>query len=272
MIAAVTPPRFRRIVVALDASPQSLAALEVAVALAARLEAELTALHVVDAELVKLAELPLAREIDYFSGEPRPIRTKGLERQLALYAGRAREGLESAVRGLEIRWSFHTAQGRPQDRLREFAGEADLLILGARGRSYGRGPGSTVKALAAEAGVPLMVVGPARRRGEAVHVVHDGTAAADEAVALAAALQSPGSRGLIVLATGGTEGLAERLRERTDVALDVRPVPGGTEGLAGVLARELPEVLVVPRPLVREPESTLTTLLRRGGCPVLVVG
>ena len=52
----------RRILVALDASPHSHAALEEAAALAKPLQAELAGVFVLDAELLRLSALPVARE------------------------------------------------------------------------------------------------------------------------------------------------------------------------------------------------------------------
>ena len=53
----------RRILVALDASTQSLAALRTAVTLAAELGAELEGLFVEDTNLMRMAMLPVARRV-----------------------------------------------------------------------------------------------------------------------------------------------------------------------------------------------------------------
>ncbi|MBK7177644.1 MAG: universal stress protein [Chloroflexi bacterium] len=57
--------KIQRILVALDASPHSLAALEAAIDLAERLDAELQGLFVEDINLLRLAQLPFARELRY---------------------------------------------------------------------------------------------------------------------------------------------------------------------------------------------------------------
>lgn len=63
-----------RVLIALDANLRSLDALRLAAELAARLEAELLALFVEDVNLIRLAGLPFAREVD---------RSSAVERQLA---------------------------------------------------------------------------------------------------------------------------------------------------------------------------------------------
>ncbi|MGB7837261.1 MAG: universal stress protein, partial [Terrimicrobiaceae bacterium] len=55
----------RRILVALDASAHSRAALEAACELALGLDAELSGLFVEDINLLRLAQLPFASEISY---------------------------------------------------------------------------------------------------------------------------------------------------------------------------------------------------------------
>jgi nucleotide-binding universal stress UspA family protein len=59
---------FRRILVALDASVNSLAAIEQAATLAANLEAEQLGLFVEDINLLRIATLPFARQICFPSG------------------------------------------------------------------------------------------------------------------------------------------------------------------------------------------------------------
>ena len=66
-------PAGGRILVALDASPRSLAALSTAGALAAELDAELSGLFVEDINLQRLLALPFAREFCLLSGQLQPL-------------------------------------------------------------------------------------------------------------------------------------------------------------------------------------------------------
>ena len=88
------PATIRRILVALDASPHSFAALEAAAHLAAHLEAELSGLYVEDENLLRGAELPITRMVGSFSGEVRPVERGDMEQQLNVQAARARRALE----------------------------------------------------------------------------------------------------------------------------------------------------------------------------------
>ena len=76
-----------RIVVALDASPHSLAALRAAAQLAATIQAELYGLFVEDSDLLRLCDLPFCQEIGSFSATVRRLDSRSVERTLRVRAG-----------------------------------------------------------------------------------------------------------------------------------------------------------------------------------------
>ena len=71
-----------RILVALDASPQSVAALRAAAELAALMEAELEGLFIEDINLLHLCGLPFSHEIGSYTAKRRQLDNLALERQL----------------------------------------------------------------------------------------------------------------------------------------------------------------------------------------------
>ena len=78
----------RRILVALDASPHSLAALRAAAELAADLDAELVGIFVEDINLLRLSDLPLASEVTIYTTTSRRLNRQEIERQLRSQAVR----------------------------------------------------------------------------------------------------------------------------------------------------------------------------------------
>ena len=84
----------RRIVVAVDASPHSLAAIEGAAVLARLLEAELIGIYVEDVRLLRVAELPRMVEVSFDSRVARPFTDRYAERQLKEQAAKARRALK----------------------------------------------------------------------------------------------------------------------------------------------------------------------------------
>jgi nucleotide-binding universal stress UspA family protein len=127
----------RRILVALDASPHSLAALDSAAEMAARLEVELLGLFVEDINLLRLAEFPFAREVGFPSAVPRPLNSATMERTLKIAAEQARQAMETLAEHLPVRWSFRIVRGSVMSELLAAAGEADLVALGKAGRQFG---------------------------------------------------------------------------------------------------------------------------------------
>ncbi|MFP3940215.1 MAG: universal stress protein [Thermoanaerobaculia bacterium] len=264
-----TPPAeppgegIRRILIALDTSADSAAALEAAAALAALLEAELEGLFVEEEHLLLLAT-QAATEVDLLSGRRRTLERPTIERQLRARAARARRALERTAGRLRVRWSFRTAQGRVETEL--LAAGADLITLGIRGHSPRRPPGSTAAAVIAKAPLPVLVLGRGARLGRTVHVLYDGTPAARRALAIAAELARRNRAPLNVVVSG--EDPEVRRRELDELLPDAAAAP---EAEAGTEPRapELPELRVETVPVV-EPQA-LIELLRRRGCGLLVV-
>ena len=98
----------RRIVVAADTSAPGRAALDAAVRLAQRLEAELEGLYLEDVNLKRLAELPIAREFQ-FGGVARAA--AGVADDLRAEALRLRRAFEEAAARARVQASFRVAEG-----------------------------------------------------------------------------------------------------------------------------------------------------------------
>ena len=86
-----------RILVALDASLRSLAALEAAAELAAQWHAELLGLFVEDVELLRMASAPAAIRCVYPSASEQPLSAVLIESELRALAERARRSLAGAA-------------------------------------------------------------------------------------------------------------------------------------------------------------------------------
>ena len=118
----------RRILVAVDASHHSIAALEAAVELATRFQAELLGLYVEDINLLRLAQLPFAREVGTFSAGVRRLDVTEVERQIRVQTVRARRIFESRTGRTEVQWSFRVTRGSVTQEVVTAASDADLLV------------------------------------------------------------------------------------------------------------------------------------------------
>jgi nucleotide-binding universal stress UspA family protein len=170
----------RRILVALDASPASLSALQNAVELAARLEAELIGLFVEDINLLRAAQLPLAREVSFFSTTLRRLESVDLERQLRAQAQQMRQILARTAGDRGVGWHFRVTRGLVAAEVLAAGAEADLMVLGKIGRSFPgfRQTGSTVRMMITQRAGLTLIWQAGVRLTLPVVVVYDGSQSA----------------------------------------------------------------------------------------------
>lgn len=191
----------RRILVALDASPQSLAALSAAVELSVKLKAELLGLFVEDVDLLRLADSPFARELLLPTAKETPLDRASMERELRAQADQARKALAKVANQAKVTWSFRIVRGRvPTEVLMASAG-CDLLALGRIGWSFARKSaiGSTALAAIGEAVPALLLSSRATFAERPTLAWFDGTTASARGVLAAAELAQVGSGELVVL-------------------------------------------------------------------------
>lgn len=194
-------PPIRRILVAMDASPQSLAALRAAVELGVRLEAELLGLFVEDIELLRLASSPYARELLLPTAKETPLDRAGMERKLKVQAELARKALAVAADRAKVKWAFRVARGSVPSEVLAAAAGCDLVALGRRGWSLTNKSCMGSTALAAINGaVPTLLLST---RGmftdQRILAWYDGTQISKKGVLAAAELARISSRNLTVL-------------------------------------------------------------------------
>ncbi len=269
----------RSILVALDASPQSLAALEAAADLASSLNAELVGMFVEDINLVRLAELPGTHEVGASSASTRPLETGPLERQLRARAERARRSLMRIAERFNLRWSFRVARGSIETELLEAANETDLVILGRAGWSGRRRLGSTARALLSQAPRRALVLEAGERLQPTLMAVYDGSATAIRALETAAdmALQRRGR--LIVGIAGSDEDQISQHEREAQEWLGQRGLQAQLRRLRRADSSELAQMiqaredcmLVLPGESALLRGKPLAEALGDFKCPVLVV-
>ncbi|MDJ0942327.1 MAG: universal stress protein [Kiloniellales bacterium] len=168
----------RRILVALDVSEQSRAALEAAARLAEGLNAELVGLFVEDSDLLRMAELPVTRLVGARgTGSLDPAM---LRRAFKVQAAEARAALERTAEQWQIKWSFRIAQGSSAEAVVAEAGDFDLVALGRTSRPAVRTAplGATARRTAMAASCSVLVSRSGKRAGCPLVALYEGGARA----------------------------------------------------------------------------------------------
>jgi nucleotide-binding universal stress UspA family protein len=175
MSAAESSLDIRRILVALDASPQSMAALQAATQLAARFEAELIGVFVEDINLIRLANYPFTREVDRYSSSPRRLDSPQMELHLRAHARRVQQAMAAMTKDSGLRWSFRIVRGVISVELVAAALEADLILLGKSGWSGRKRVGSTTRTMIVQSPRQVLVLQRRVRPGMPITIIYDGS-------------------------------------------------------------------------------------------------
>lgn len=270
-----------RILVALDTSPASLSALQTAVELAARFQARLVGLFVEDINLLRVAQLPFAREVSLFSPGFRRLESRELERQLKVQAEQMRRAMARMAAAHHIDWDFRVTRGSVTMEVMTAGSEADLVILGKIGRSFSAAQhmGSTVRMMVLQRQGLTLILQPGGRLTVPVVVFYDGSESGRTALETAGQLvkAEDGNLTVLVLADSKQEARAlqvealDRLQQfglGADFRLLVQPT---TAGILKLVQQETIGPLVIPCGLERLEGEQLCALIEEVSNPVLLV-
>ncbi|MGE0624290.1 MAG: universal stress protein [Pseudomonadales bacterium] len=263
----------RRILVALDESPHSRAALEEAAELAAGLQAELMGMFVLDADLLRLAGLPVGRETGLTSARRRALDPVSMERALRMQGEAARRTLEAIAERHRLRSSFLLGRGSVTGELIEAASRADIVAMGMIGHMglSGRHLGSTARQIRTRSRCSLLLLAPGRRPGNRVVAVCTGSPDSDRGLDLALELARRRGTPLVLLPCSDDPDLRERLLKQASergVEVQLGTAPAGFEELAATVRSHGGGLLVVGQDcdLIAGHDDELDRL----GCPVLL--
>lgn len=151
------PLAAEHILVALDTSPNSTAALTAAAELAAALHMELRGLFVEDVNLLHLCGLPFGLEIGSFTAKPRRLERAQLERDFRIQATVLRKSMADIAGQQRVSWSFKVVRGLVTQELLNAGSSAHMVSLGRIGRTPGKKIGSTAQALVRNTRRPVIV-------------------------------------------------------------------------------------------------------------------
>lgn len=221
------------ILIALDASTNSHAALEAAVNLAELLKSEVLGLFVEDTNLLRLADLPFVREVRFAERTMQRVEQEALVRGLRARAALLRHELEEMATERKLTSSFRVIRGSVNRELLAAALETDLVVLGRLGHTVARGVplGSTARAIVSRAASAVLLVKAGVESGPVI-ALYDGSEEGRRALLLAAELADHvGDLRVLVWASDEETAYARRqyaiqLLEKADVQLQFQHLSG----------------------------------------------
>ncbi|MCF8110716.1 MAG: universal stress protein [Desulfobacteraceae bacterium] len=271
----------KRILVPLDESEYSRAALETAVQLASALGAEISGLYVEDTDLLELCRFPFAREIGVYRSKR--LERSELERDFRIQAERIRQTMAIIAKHADIPWNFKVRRGRVISEILDQTASADLTVIGRLGRSLlGTSAGSTVRHLIEEGKAMTLIPGRGARLTASVLTVYDGSALSARALGIAVDLARALYGQTEILIPAEEENKYKELRDRVISAAEEAPGAGGMRlgfrqirgnlqnAITTVLQPEYRRPLVLPQDAMGDSRAILK-LINRVHNPILLV-
>ena len=226
-------PGLRRVLLALDVSGASQAALSLAFTLAVRFEVELDALLLTRTELTRAAGLPFATELSLLAGVERNLSASLMDRSLRALFVRVEAMMADLAAPTRVRWTLTAAERIAWKSLLADPGEGSLLVLGH---------------------VAHHLATHQRVQPRRLCVLYDESAAGQVALSIALAID-PQSAQL-------------QLPAGNDAATTASALPR----LAARVALLRPQILVMPSSLYARHAGALRPVLQRLECTLLAVG
>lgn len=198
-----------RVLILLDGSRLSLAALEAAAELASARNAEVLGIFVEETNLLRTAGYGFAQEIGGSSGLSRPLEAAALEARMQALAEQARRSLQHAMARRGLAQTLKLCRGRVAEEVLNLMQPDDVVVLGRAGWSGipGTRLGSTARVLLRQApGEVLLWAEPrAQRQSRVVVLLNDDQAGYHRAVQIGAELARRNKQPLSVLIHSKTE-------------------------------------------------------------------
>ena len=278
MTTSDSEKKIKRILVALDASPHSLAALEMGTELAAKLGAELTGIFVEDINIHRLANLPFANEVGFLTASIRKLDTPLVSREFRTLARQAYQAMELLAKRRNLSWSFRRVQGVIPMELINAASDADLILLGKSGWSKRKQMGSTARVVVIDAPRQAFFLRPGIQIGLPMLVLYDGSPIARKTLGVALLIHT-GNHPVNILVLAKQESVAEKLQsdvirqaEMAGNPVELQWTPDlDLSILANMTTSSSCGILILPAESEYIDEDNLIELLDNTDCGVLII-
>ncbi len=187
-------PPFQRILVALDCSNHSYAALKAAVVLARHFDASLTGVFIEDTRLMDLANSPFCTEVGEYTAAVRNISYENLSKGIRVqykWIGRA---FSKLIKAAEIDAKLRIHQGKITETLFDLMQDYDLIVIGKSGTNlmHGQRFGSTARAMMRACQKPILLLEEGNKIGYPTLFLYDGSELGKQSLTKAKSFLDPG--------------------------------------------------------------------------------
>lgn len=211
----------KRILIPLDNSRHSFAALQAAVELARHYDAEIEGLFVEDINLLKLAEMPFHQEVGEYTAIIRELSTDGLSRGIIVQSRWVVQSFRKMINQTELKSDFVVLRGEVSETIRKESQKYDLIILGKSGTNIlGRDKlGSTTKKMIGNHRIPLMLVEENNQLGYPMILLYENSPVGNISLETARDLLDPDETLIILLNKDNPEAFTETKKQLKKWAL-----------------------------------------------------
>jgi nucleotide-binding universal stress UspA family protein len=272
---------FREILVAVDTSSHSRAALEAAASLAKISKAHLNGIFVEEENWSHVGQLPPASAINAITGQSESLEKDVLQQQVQQLAARLQREIERISRRNEIRHTWKAVRGRVAEEILKAAEDADLITIGRRGRSFIQKSklGSTTREIIRKADKPILILKEGLVLGRTITVVYNGTPQSQNGLKMALNIARENEWELAVLVTDGSKSegsdrdkTAEKMVENADISVNIHLLRKSSVGrFLNIVNYEHSGLLIIPRNQSFLQGEALEITIEHIQCPVLLV-
>ncbi len=201
----------KRILVPLDHSNHSIAALKAAVKLAQHYDAEIKGIFVEDINLLNLAEMPFHQEVGEYTAMIRKISSEGLSRGIFVQSRWVIQSFRRLINHTDLDGDIVVLRGDVSEIIDGESQKCDLVVIGKSGKNFlGRSRlGSTAKRMIQYHRIPLLLVEENNQLGSPTILLFDNSPAGKIGLETASDLLEPHETILILLNKDDPTGYSE---------------------------------------------------------------
>lgn len=270
---------FREILVAIDTSKDSQAALEAAALLARAMEANIHGLFVHDEIWNLVSKLPSITAVNTLTGQVTPFENDTMDDLVRHLKNRLRQKLERVSRRHELTHSWRSVRGKVEEKILEAAEEADLITIGLRGTSAGKKVlGSSARRIIDRADKPILILKKGLRLGTRITAIYDGSKESQKGIKIALKIAERNESKLTVLVVNNSDEAQQERNKKLEnllqnnsvfIKIELLDEPSIT-GFLNSINRQKSGLVIVPKnqPLLTR---SLQIILNNINSPLLMI-